>query len=226
MKGNGSWKWQGGGRRQRVYLSMYRNWKHVFPFQFQHSRLHSDSLNFTLLYFVNQRNYKTSNAVTHRNPYALLVQHKRNNFTSDKKKEGMGYLSVYAIASRSSPASYACICNGQRSSELFCVHCSRLDSESTERFLSFLSQHYNFFRYRHRISHPFPPLFLFPLAQGRSHRKVIGQHVIPNAVAQSSRWCEACSLFHCYKTKGYSLTVSRSVPFSIIGQSLEVWTWP
>jgi hypothetical protein len=37
-------------------------------------------------------------------------------------KEGLGYLSVCAIALRSSPPSHICIYDGQRSSELFCVH--------------------------------------------------------------------------------------------------------
>jgi hypothetical protein len=37
-------------------------------------------------------------------------------------KEGLGYLSVSAIASRSSPTSHVCVCNSQQSSELFCVH--------------------------------------------------------------------------------------------------------
>jgi hypothetical protein len=47
----------------------------------------------------------------------------RNNFTSNSL-QGLGYLSVCAIASRSSPLSHVYICNGQRSSELFCVHCN------------------------------------------------------------------------------------------------------
>jgi hypothetical protein len=41
-------------------------------------------------------------------------------------KEGLGYLSVFAIASLSSPPSHVCICNGHPSSELFCVHSSHL----------------------------------------------------------------------------------------------------
>jgi hypothetical protein len=44
--------------------------------------------------------------------------------------EGLGYLSICAIASRSSPPSHLCICNGHHSSELFCVHCT---SDSTRR---------------------------------------------------------------------------------------------
>jgi hypothetical protein len=37
-------------------------------------------------------------------------------------KEGLGYLSVCAIASRSSPPSHVCICLGHAGSELCCVH--------------------------------------------------------------------------------------------------------
>jgi hypothetical protein len=38
-------------------------------------------------------------------------------------KEGLGYLSVCAIASRFSPPSHACICKGHPGSELCCVCC-------------------------------------------------------------------------------------------------------
>jgi hypothetical protein len=38
-------------------------------------------------------------------------------------KEELGYLSVCAIASRSSPHSHVCICNSHPGSELCCVHC-------------------------------------------------------------------------------------------------------
>jgi hypothetical protein len=39
-------------------------------------------------------------------------------------KEGLGYLSVCAIASRSSPPSHVCICNGHPSLDLRCGHCT------------------------------------------------------------------------------------------------------
>jgi hypothetical protein len=79
---------------------------------------------YTTLYFVNQRNYKTlamqAHALTRTryfyNPN-VIISH------PIVYKEGLGYLSVCAIASRSSPPSHVC-CNGQRSSELFCVHCT------------------------------------------------------------------------------------------------------
>jgi hypothetical protein len=80
---------------------------------------------YTTLYFVNQRNYKTlamqAHALTRtRYFYSLnviisyLIVH----------KEGLGYLSVCAIASRSSPPFHACICNRHPGSELCCVHCT------------------------------------------------------------------------------------------------------
>jgi hypothetical protein len=40
-------------------------------------------------------------------------------------KEGLGYLSVCAIASRYSPPTHVCICNGHPGSELCCVHCTK-----------------------------------------------------------------------------------------------------
>jgi hypothetical protein len=42
--------------------------------------------------------------------------------TSYSTKKGLGSLSLCAIVLRSSPPSYVFICNGQRSSQLFCVH--------------------------------------------------------------------------------------------------------
>jgi hypothetical protein len=39
-------------------------------------------------------------------------------------KEGLGYLPVCAISSRSSPPAHMCICNGHPSSELCCVCCT------------------------------------------------------------------------------------------------------
>jgi hypothetical protein len=78
----------------------------------------------TTLYFVNQRNYKTQAM------QALVLTHTRYFYGLNViilplivYKEGLGYLSVCAIASRSSPPSHVCVCEGQRSSELSCVHC-------------------------------------------------------------------------------------------------------
>jgi hypothetical protein len=80
---------------------------------------------YTTLYFVNQRNYKTlamqTHALTHtRYFYSLnvIISH------PIVYKVGLGYLSVCAIASRSSPPSHVCICNGHPCSELCCVHCT------------------------------------------------------------------------------------------------------
>jgi hypothetical protein len=82
----------------------------------------------TTLYFVNQRNYKTlamqSHALTRtRYFYSLnvIISHPIGH------KEGLGHLSVCAVASRSFPPSHVCIYDGQRSSELFCVHCSLVE---------------------------------------------------------------------------------------------------
>jgi hypothetical protein len=79
---------------------------------------------YTTLYFVNQRNYKTlamqAHALTRKRYFYslnVIISH------PTVQSEGLGYLSVCAIALRSSPPSHVCICNGQRSSELFCVHC-------------------------------------------------------------------------------------------------------
>jgi hypothetical protein len=78
----------------------------------------------TRMYFVNQRNYKTlamqAHTLTHtRYFYSLnvIISH------LVLYKEGLGYLSVRAIASRSSSPSHVCICNGHSGSELCCVHC-------------------------------------------------------------------------------------------------------
>jgi hypothetical protein len=53
----------------------------------------------------------------------LLLQPKRNNFTSDSIQGRLGYLSVCAIASRSYTPSHVCICNGHPGSELCCGNC-------------------------------------------------------------------------------------------------------
>jgi hypothetical protein len=78
---------------------------------------------YTTLYFVNQRNYKTlamhAHAVTRtRYFYSLnvIISH------PIVYKEGLGCFSACAIASRSFPPSHVCLCNGQKSSKLFCVH--------------------------------------------------------------------------------------------------------
>jgi hypothetical protein len=107
---------------------------------------------FTAPCFVNQRNYKPLAVQAHaltrtRNFKSLnvIISHqivykevavqahaltRTRNFKSLNViishqivyKEGLGYLSVCAVVSRSSPPSPVCICNGQRSSELCCGH--------------------------------------------------------------------------------------------------------
>jgi hypothetical protein len=53
---------------------------------------------------------------------ALVLQPERNCFTSYSTRKGLCSLSPCAIALRSSPPSHVSACNGQRSSQLFCVH--------------------------------------------------------------------------------------------------------
>jgi hypothetical protein len=53
---------------------------------------------------------------------AILLQTERNCFTSYNTTKGLSSLSLCAIVLRSSPPSYVSTCNGQRSSQLFCVH--------------------------------------------------------------------------------------------------------
>jgi hypothetical protein len=48
-----------------------------------------------------------------------------------RKKEGLGFLSVCAIASQSSPPSHMCVCNGDLSSELFCGHYNSREESCT-----------------------------------------------------------------------------------------------
>jgi hypothetical protein len=55
---------------------------------------------------------------------AILLQPKLKYFTSYSTRKGLGSLSPCAIALRSSPPSHVSTCNGQRSSQLFCVHYS------------------------------------------------------------------------------------------------------
>jgi hypothetical protein len=78
---------------------------------------------FTTLYFVNQRNYKTlamlAHALTCTRYFCSL-----NVIISHLivYKEGLGYLSACAIASRSSPPTHVFICNGHPGSDLCCVN--------------------------------------------------------------------------------------------------------
>jgi hypothetical protein len=52
---------------------------------------------------------------------AILLQ-PETVFTSYSTRKGLGSLSLCAIVLRSSPPSHVSTCNGQRSSQLFCVH--------------------------------------------------------------------------------------------------------
>jgi hypothetical protein len=76
----------------------------------------------TALYFVNERNYRTlamqAHALTRTRYFCslnVIILH------LIVYKEGLCYLSVCAIASRSSPPPHACICNGHPGLELCCV---------------------------------------------------------------------------------------------------------
>jgi hypothetical protein len=80
---------------------------------------------YTTLYFVIQRNYRTlamqAQTLTRtRYFYSLnvIISHLL------VYEDGLGYLSVCAIALRSFRPSHVCICNGHPSSEIFCVHCN------------------------------------------------------------------------------------------------------
>jgi hypothetical protein len=53
---------------------------------------------------------------------ALLLQPEPNCFTSYNTRKRLGSLSLCAIVLRSFPPSHVSTCNGQRSSQLFCVH--------------------------------------------------------------------------------------------------------
>jgi hypothetical protein len=55
-------------------------------------------------------------------------------------KEGLGYLSVCAIASRSSLPSRVCICNGHLSSELCCGHHALKSDRENPRTLQNLTR--------------------------------------------------------------------------------------
>jgi hypothetical protein len=54
---------------------------------------------------------------------AILLQPEPNCFTPYNTRQGLCSLYSCAIALRSSPPSHLSTCNGQRSSQLFCVHC-------------------------------------------------------------------------------------------------------
>jgi hypothetical protein len=109
------WKWQ----REVIFT------ENIFPLLISTQSVAFWFTNFyTTLYLVNQRNYKTLAMQAHaltptRYFYSLnvIISH------PIVYKEGLGYLFVCAIASRSSPPTHVCVCNGLRSSELFCVHC-------------------------------------------------------------------------------------------------------
>jgi hypothetical protein len=53
---------------------------------------------------------------------SILLQPGRNCFTSYNTRKVLGSFSLCAIVLRSSPPSNVSTCNGQRSSQLFCVH--------------------------------------------------------------------------------------------------------
>jgi hypothetical protein len=57
---------------------------------------------------------------------AILLQPEPNCFTSYSTMKGLCSLSICAIALRSPSSSHVSTCNGQRSSQLFCVHCKGL----------------------------------------------------------------------------------------------------
>jgi hypothetical protein len=55
-------------------------------------------------------------------PLRYFCSQNLNVFTSYSTRKGLGSLSSCAVALRSSPPSHVSTCNGQRSSQLFCVH--------------------------------------------------------------------------------------------------------
>jgi hypothetical protein len=62
---------------------------------------------------------------------AILLQTEPDCFTSYTTRKGLRSLSLCAIALRSSPPFHVSTCNGQRSSQLLCVHYSRNAIHST-----------------------------------------------------------------------------------------------
>jgi hypothetical protein len=104
--GKERWKGQGVARQQRVCLSMYSVNENIFPLLIstQSAAFWFTDFHITL-YFVNQRNYKTLAMQAHvftRTRYFynlnVIISH------PIVYKEGLGYLFVCAIASRSSPS--------------------------------------------------------------------------------------------------------------------------
>jgi hypothetical protein len=65
---------------------------------------------------------------------AILLQPEPNCFTSYNTRKGLCSLSLCAIVLRSPPAYHVSTSNGQRSSQLFCVH-YKLDCSSSKDFL-------------------------------------------------------------------------------------------
>jgi hypothetical protein len=57
---------------------------------------------------------------------AILLQHEPKCFTSHNTRKGLCFLSLCAIVFRSPPSSHVSNYNGQRSSQLFCVHYTNL----------------------------------------------------------------------------------------------------
>jgi hypothetical protein len=114
---------QGEARRQRVCVSMYCVTENICsPFNF-------DTVGGILMtstpYFVNQRNYKTlamqAHALTRTRYFYstnVIISHLKIH------TEGLDYLSVCAIASRSSLPTHVCICNGHPGSDKCCGHCA------------------------------------------------------------------------------------------------------
>jgi hypothetical protein len=55
---------------------------------------------------------------------AIFLQPEPNCFTSYNTRKLLCFLSLCAIVLRSPPPSHVSTCNGQRNSQLFCVHCT------------------------------------------------------------------------------------------------------
>jgi hypothetical protein len=101
-------------------------WKHFPPFNFDtiggiliHWLLHH-----TVLLWTKGSIYEILALQAH--AFTLTCYFYRLNVITSHlivHKEGLGYLSVCAVASRSSPPSLVCICNGHPGSELWCARC-------------------------------------------------------------------------------------------------------
>jgi glucose-6-phosphate-specific signal transduction histidine kinase len=115
----GRWKGQGVARWRIICLSLIAQLKTFFSlliFAEFVAFWYSDF--YTTLYFVNQRNHKPlalqAHTLTCRCFFCslnVIISH----------KEGLGYLSICAVAFLSSLSSHMCICNGQWSLELLFV---------------------------------------------------------------------------------------------------------